>query len=236
MIQRIDQHNPDFPSTRQALRSPNGLLAIGGDLSLSRLLRAYERGIFPWYQDPQPILWWSPDPRTVLFPGELKISRSLRRAMRKSAYRISADRDFRRVVAGCAAPRKKDTGSWITGDMRAAYIELHQAGYAHSVEVWNRDGDLVGGLYGVALGQVFFGESMFSKESNASKMALAATLRILADKGYRMIDCQVRSEHLVSLGARDIPRLDFEKHLAQTVGMNRPTPRWSLEIAARELP
>ena len=219
-----------------ALRSPNGLLAIGGDLSLSRLLRAYERGIFPWYQDPQPVLWWSPDPRTVLFPDELKISRSLRKAIRKSEYRISADSDFRQVLAGCAAPRKKDTGSWITTAMRAAYTELHRAGYAHSVEVWNQDGDLVGGLYGVALGQVFFGESMFSKESNASKMALAATLRILAEKGYRMIDCQVRSEHLVSLGARDIPRLDFEKYLAQTVGMNRPTPRWSLEIAARELP
>ncbi len=225
----------DFPDTRQALTEPNGLLAIGGDLSLPRLLCAYERGIFPWYQVPQPILWWSPDPRMVLFADELKVSRSLRRTLCRSEFRITADRDFQGVVAGCAAPRRGSGGSWISGAMATAYGNLHRAGYAHSVEVWDREGSLVGGLYGVALGQVFFGESMFSKQANASKMALMATLRILQQRRYAVMDCQLESAHLVSLGARAIPRLDFERYLAQTVGRKGPTPEWALSMAAGEL-
>jgi leucyl/phenylalanyl-tRNA---protein transferase len=234
-IQRIDHHSLDFPNTQQALSYPNGLLAIGGDLSVPRLLKAYERGIFPWYEDSQPIMWWSPDPRSVLFPDELRISRSLRKALRQSDFQITTDRAFQRVVAGCAAPRQDDNGTWITNAMGRAYMELHRLGYAHSVEVWSRHQKLVGGLYGVALGEVFFGESMFSKADNASKMALVAATQVLKERGYKIIDCQVESEHLASLGARSLARLDFEKHLAHTVGMNEPTPLWTLDLQPREL-
>ncbi len=234
-IQRIKDQSLDFPDTGQALSYPNGLLAIGGDLSIPRLLKAYEHGIFPWYEDPQPIMWWSPDPRSVLFPDELKISRSLRKAMRQSDFRITTDCAFHRIVAGCAEPRFEDHGTWITNAMGRAYMELHSEGYAHSVEVWNRHGQLVGGLYGVTLGRVFFGESMFSKADNASKMALVATTRVLQQFNYQVIDCQVESEHLRTLGARAIPRLDFEQHLAHTVGMNEPTPKWTLDVEPREL-
>jgi leucyl/phenylalanyl-tRNA--protein transferase len=234
-IQRINHQSLDFPDTGQALSYPNGLLAIGGDLSIPRLLKAYEHGIFPWYEDPQPIMWWSPDPRSVLFPEELKISRSLRKAMRQSDFRITTDQAFHRIVAGCAAPRFEDNGTWITNAMGRAYMELHRAGYAHSVEVWSRHGQLVGGLYGVTLGRVFFGESMFSKADNASKMALVAATRVLQALDYQIIDCQVESSHLGSLGAREIPRLDFELHLAHTVGMSEPTPLWTLDAEPREL-
>lgn len=234
-IQRINHQSLDFPHTGQALNYPNGLLAVGGDLSIPRLIKAYEHGIFPWYEDPQPIMWWSPDPRSVLFPEELKISRSLRKAMRQSDFRITTDQAFHRIVAGCAAPRFEDNGTWITNAMGRAYMELHCAGYAHSVEVWSRHGQLVGGLYGVTLGHVFFGESMFSKADNASKMALVAATRVLQELDYRVIDCQVDSSHLGSLSAREIPRLDFEQHLAHTVGMSKPTPLWTLDAEPREL-
>ncbi len=234
-IQRINHQSLEFPDTRQALSYPNGLLAIGGDLSIPRLLEAYSHGIFPWYEDPQPIMWWSPDPRSVLYPDELYISRSLRKSMRRSDYTITADRAFHRVVAGCADRREDHQGTWITNAMGRAYMALHRAGYAHSIEVWSRHGQLVGGLYGVTLGQVFFGESMFSKERDTSKMALVAAVHELKLRDYQLIDCQVESDHLVSLGARSIPRLDFEQYLAHTTGMNEPTPLWTLDCPAREL-
>ena len=199
-IERISRNSLEFPDTQQALSYPNGLLAVGGDLSVQRLLRAYQRGIFPWYEDPQPILWWSPDPRSVLFPAEIRISRSLARTLRRNRFTITADTAFHRVLAGCASPRARERGTWITNSMARAYMELHRAGYAHSIEVWDQ-AQLQGGLYGVARGRVFFGESMFSRVSDASKVALVALARMLADKGMEVIDCQVESAHLNSMGA-----------------------------------
>ena len=217
---------PDFPDVQQALHEPDGLLAVGGDLSPQRILAAYRRGIFPWYSDGQPILWWAPDPRAVLFPEELRISRSLRRTLRRERFRIDWDRDFAAVIAACAAPRRDEGGTWITADMTAAYQRLHALGYAHSVEA-RLDGELVGGLYGIALGRVFFGESMFSRASDASKVAFAHLVRQLQDWGFGLIDCQVYSDHLGSLGARTIPRRRFTTLLRQGVGAeHRPGP-WS---------
>ena len=194
----------DFPDVRFALPDPNGLLAAGGDLSAERLMTAYRRGIFPWYSEEQPILWWSPDPRAVLFPDELKVSRSLRKTLRQARFRISVDTAFTAVIDACSAPRRHDRGTWITPEMREAYRHLHSLGQAHSVECWHGS-ELVGGLYGVSLGRVFFGESMFSRMSDASKVALAH----LRDMDFALIDCQVPSEHLANLGAREIPRDSF---------------------------
>ena len=214
MIHLLDPERPDqpFPPVEQAETEPNGLLAVGGDLSSVRLLNAYRRGIFPWYSDEQPILWWSPDPRTVLYPERLKISRSLGKTLRNKPFRISFDQAFERVVSACSAPRREDEGTWITAEMAAAYRELYRIGYAHSVEVW-QDARLVGGLYGVALGSVFFGESMFSLERDASKVALVHLTRPLLKRGFRLIDCQVHSTHLISLGAEEIPRRRFCREL-----------------------
>lgn len=200
-----------FPPVESALHDPNGLLAAGGDLSPERLLRAYRQGIFPWYSDGQPILWWSPDPRAVLFPEHLHISRSLRKVLRKSPYAITFDQDFSAVIHGCrAAPRKQGPGTWIVTEMVQAYCRLHDQGHAHSIECWQA-GRLVGGLYGVALGEVFFGESMFSLAPDASKIALVH----LARSGrYRLIDCQQPSEHLARLGAECIPRREFTRLLS----------------------
>ncbi len=234
-IQRIEPGSLEFPSTEEALSYPNGLLAVGGDLSMERLLRAYRAGIFPWFEDPQPILWWSPDPRSVLYPQEMYISRSLRRSFKRNQFRITADRAFHRVVAGCAAPRASQRGTWITNAMGRAYMALHQAGHAHSVEVWDRSNRLVGGLYGVAQGKVFFGESMFSDASDASKTALVALRVLLGEHKLELIDCQVESEHLNSMGARNIPRLDFEQYLAQTRETVPSSGPWLLEIDAGEL-
>ncbi len=197
-----------FPDVDYAMIQPNGLLAVGGDLSPARLLHAYQRGIFPWFSDGQPILWWAPDPRAVLFPPELKISRSLRKTLRREIFQVSFDRAFRRVIEACAAPRGHQNDTWITGHMISAYCELHARGFAHSVECW-QDGDLAGGLYGVAIGKVFFGESMFSRVSDASKVALAT----LCKSGYELIDCQLPSDHLKRLGAIDIPRRQFMRLL-----------------------
>jgi leucyl/phenylalanyl-tRNA--protein transferase len=205
----------DFPPSSEALREPNGLLAAGGRLDADTLLRAYRRGIFPWYEAPQPVLWWSPDPRSVLFPGELRISRSLRRRLRRDEYRLSVDTQFREVMKACAEPRAGQRGTWIDSAMIEAYGALHQGGYAHSIEV-TREGELFGGLYGVLLGGVFFGESMFSRASDTSKIALVALARALAAFDGAMIDCQVESDHLNSLGARALSRVDFEQRLAQT--------------------
>ena len=196
---------PDaFPDIESALIEPNGLLAIGGDLSPVRLMHAYRRGIFPWYSDGQPILWWSPDPRAVLFPGCMYVSRSLRKVIRQRRFRVSCDRAFDEVMAACARPRPGQDGSWITGGMMKAYSALHELGHAHSLECW-REGTLAGGIYGVAIGRVFFGESMFSGESNASKVALAE----LCSLGFELIDCQIPNPHLGRLGAEMIPRRAF---------------------------
>jgi leucyl/phenylalanyl-tRNA--protein transferase len=197
-----------FPPLEQALEEPAGLLAAGGDLSPERLVAAYGRGIFPWYSPGQPVLWWSPDPRAVLFPQEFHCSRSLARTLRSGKFSVSEDRDFAAVIDGCAAPRAASPGTWITSDMRAAYLELHRLKVAHSVEVW-RAGVLTGGLYGVRLGEVFFGESMFSRERDASKVALAHLASMCARNNVAVIDCQLPSRHLTSLGVRCIPRRQF---------------------------
>jgi len=200
---------PDrFPSHEAALRDPSGLLAAGGDLKPERLLAAYARGIFPWYSPGQPVLWWSPDPREVLWPREFHRSRSLRRALRLRGFSLHEDRGFEAVVSACAAPRSRSPGTWITPEMKAAYCELHARGVAHSYEIWRED-RLVGGLYGVRLGRVFFGESMFSREADASKAALAGLVARSEALGIELIDCQLPSAHLRSLGSRPIPRHEF---------------------------
>ena len=226
MIPRLDPHCPDapFPDVELALRKPDGLLALGGDLTSRRLINAYSLGIFPWFSEGQPILWWAPDPRTVLFPESLKISRSLRKTLRKQMFEVSFDRAFDQVIAACAAPRASEPGTWITADMMAAYRNLHRAGIAHSVEVWRED-ELAGGLYGLALGRVFFGESMFCRVSDASKVALTRLVGAALDWGYRLIDCQVYSEHLLTLGAELIPRREFSRLLRELVP-DAPAAAW----------
>jgi len=198
----------EFPDVSQALEEPNGLLAVGGQLEPETLLQAYRQGIFPWYSEGQPILWWSPDPRMVLYPAELRVSRSLRRTRRRGAWRVSMDEAFPAVIKACAGPRLDDSGTWITPAILTAYIRLHELGWAHSVEVW-WEGQLAGGLYGIAIGQVFFGESMFHHVRDASKLALVSLVRQLQSWDFRLIDCQVASPHLSSLGAREIPRRQF---------------------------
>jgi leucyl/phenylalanyl-tRNA--protein transferase len=205
-----------FPPVESALESPNGLLAAGGDLAPGRLLAAYRKGIFPWFSENQPILWWSPDPRTVLLPSELKISRSLAKTLRNTTYSIRFDSDFDAIIEACAAPRKGQPGTWISGEMRSAYRRLHDLGHAHCVETWI-DGRLAGGLYGVALGRAFFGESMFSRVRDASKLALAALTSHLQLKNFGVIDCQVHTDHLASLGARSLPRRQFSELLEELI-------------------
>ena len=219
-----------FPDISLALREPDGLLAIGGDLSPERLLAAYRRGIFPWYGHDQPILWWSPDPRTVLFPARLKISRSLRKRLRQDRFHIALDTAFDKVIAACAEPRAGSSGTWITAEMSQAYNQLHHQGYAHSVECWHED-RLVGGLYGVALGKVFFGESMFSRETDASKVAFAHIVRQLDAWGFALIDCQVYSSHLATLGAERITRSDFVARLNLLCNADSPPAPWRLDAA-----
>lgn len=206
----LDPHNDNqpFPHPDRALTEPDGLLAAGGNLTPRRLLRAYRMGIFPWYSADQPILWWSPDPRLVLLPECLKVSRSLCKTLRKRVFTITADTAFEQVVAACAGPRQGEPGTWITSEMYRAYCRLHRLGHAHSIETWQQ-GELVGGLYGVALGQVFYGESMFSWISDASKIALVALTAQLQRWEFAVIDCQVTTAHLLSMGAVDIPRSSF---------------------------
>lgn len=208
MLTWLQRDTLDFPALENAMREPNGLLAGGGDLSADRLIAAYRHGCFPWYQQGQPILWWSPDPRTVLFPDELHVSRSLGKLLRQGRYRVTFDQDFPAVIQACAEPRAYADGTWITDSMQAAYIELHARGFAHSVEVWDGDA-LVGGLYGLAMGQLFFGESMFSRADNASKVGFATLVEHLQTWGFVLIDCQMPTDHLLSLGARSIPRQTF---------------------------
>jgi len=202
-----------FPSVDMA--TPEGLLAVGGDLRPERLLEAYRHGIFPWYEEDQPILWWSPDPRTVLFPDKLHISRSLKRSLRPCLFSVTLDTCFRDVMQHCAGPRSQypDGGTWITAEMLEAYRRLHELGYAHSVETWQA-GELVGGLYGVALGGAFFAESMFTRASDASKVALVFLVRQLHEWEFRIMDCQQSSPHITALGAEAIPRRDFLDHLS----------------------
>lgn len=222
-----------FPDVNQALAEPDGLLAIGGDLSPGRILAAYRQGIFPWYSEGQPILWWSPDPRTVLFPDQLTLSRSLRKTLRRKCFDITWDTAFTEVIDACAAPRPDAEGTWITAEMADAYTRLHELGYAHSVEA-RVDGALVGGLYGIALGRVFFGESMFSRRSDASKVAFAHLVHRLRLLGFALIDCQVYSPHLARLGARAIPRDRFIALLRQHTGEPHARTPWSLDSALPE--
>jgi leucyl/phenylalanyl-tRNA--protein transferase len=211
-----DPESP-FPPTSQALDNPPGLLAAGGDLSPARLLNAYRHGIFPWYSDDQPILWWSPAPRCVLHPQKVHLSRRLRRRYNQGQFSLSADRAFERVIEACAGPRRDHDGTWITNDMINAYIHLHELGVAHSVEVWLED-ELAGGVYGLALGQVFFGESMFSNREDASKIGLVALCRQLQQWNFSLMDCQVSNPHLVSMGAEQVSRSEFNHHLENADG------------------
>ncbi len=215
-----------FPPLEKALAEPNGLLAAGGDLTPGRLLAAYRLGIFPWFSAGEPILWWSPDPRMVLFPEQLKISRSLKKRLTRADYEVRVDTAFTRVMRECAAPRAGARGSWISDPMIAAYTALHEAGYAHSFEIWI-GGELAGGLYGVALGRAFYGESMFARQTDASKIALAHLVAYLRDRGFGIIDCQMNTAHLASLGAREIPRTEFAALLEELVALP-PTPgKWT---------
>lgn len=214
----LDPHASDepFPPVEMAWDEPNGLLAFGGNLSPARLINAYKSGIFPWYNPDEPIYWWSPNPRAVLFPHKIRFSRSLRKAIRNKGYSISFDRDFAAVVQSCAEPRMQDGGTWITNEMYLAYKRLHKLGKAHSVEVWNGNDELVGGLYGVATGGVFSGESMFSKERDASKVAFIALASHMQQWGYSLIDCQIENSHLMSMGAENIPRNKYLQTLKTT--------------------
>ena len=223
-----------FPPLETA--TPEGLLAVGGDLSRGRLLAAYRQGTFPWYSAGQPILWWSPDPRTVLYPEQLRVKRSLRSSLRKQGFRITTDRAFGAVIQSCAAPRSGESkdGTWITAHMMDAYTQLNRDGYAHSLEVW-QDECLVGGLYGVAIGRVFFGESMFSRARDASKVGLVGLVRILTHKKFDVIDCQLPSDHLFSLGAQSIPRTDFIAHLRLALDAVDTPGLWDIEFEGQKL-
>lgn len=214
MLSWLQRDDISFPPLDKALREPNGLLAAGGDLSAERLLAAYRHGCFPWYQEGQPLLWWSPDPRTVLYPDELHVSRSLRKRMRQESFTVTFDQAFAEVIDGCAAPRSYTQETWITSHMKAAYLKLHEMGVAHSVEVW-RDRQLVGGLYGLAIGRLFFGESMFSQASDASKVGFVTLVERLQAWGFKLVDCQMPTQHLASFGARAIPRRTFAEALAE---------------------
>jgi leucyl/phenylalanyl-tRNA--protein transferase len=217
-----------WPPVDSALDEPNGLLAAGGDLEPDTLIDAYRRGVFPWFSEGDPILWWSPEPRAVLRPQDFAPSRSLRRRLTRGEFAVSFDTAFDAVVAACAAPRPGASGTWITPGMAAAYGALHRMGYAHSVEAW-QDGELVGGLYGVALGQVFFGESMFSRRTDASKVAFAHLVRYLLNHDCRLIDCQVASGHLASLGAVDMPRAEFLTWLDRHARPPDPRGPWHVD-------
>lgn len=215
-----------FPPVDQALDHPDGLLAAGGTLSLERLVEAYRHGIFPWFNEGDPVLWWSPDPRTVLAPARVHLSHSLKKRLKKHAFLVTIDAAFERVLDGCAAPRADDSGTWLTGEMRQAYSSLHAAGLARSIEVW-MDGELAGGIYGVAMGRMFFGESMFSRRTDASKIAMARLATQLDRWQCPLIDCQLATEHLQTLGAESMPRRAFVREVARLV--KAPPPSWVLD-------
>lgn len=227
----LDPSTPEqpFPPLARALREPDGLLALGGDLSPTRLLNAYRHGVFPWYGEGEPILWWSPDPRCVFRPDSIHVSDSLRKALNKDDYSVTLDQDFEAVIHACARPRTSQGGTWLTAAMITAYIRLHQEGWAHSAEVW-RKGELVGGIYGVALGAAFFGESMFSTATNGSKLALVWLAQQLAAWNFSLLDAQVGSAHLYTLGALDMPRQDFSNALALAIACPDRRGHWSFDI------
>jgi leucyl/phenylalanyl-tRNA--protein transferase len=227
---RLSARTSDLRFPPVDVATPEGLLAVGGDLQPERLLEAYRHGIFPWYNDSQPILWWSPDPRTVLFPDKLHISRSLKRSLRPGLFDVTLDRCFCDVMQHCAGPRPQypDGGTWITAEMLEAYRHLHELGYAHSVETW-KDGQLIGGLYGVALGGAFFAESMFSRVTDASKVALVSLVHQLHAWGFCLMDCQQSSPHVIAFGAEEILRRDFLDHLASALVMPERRGRWQFD-------
>lgn len=227
MIPLLSISDP-FPSVERALDEPNGLLAAGGGLGMPRLLDAYARGIFPWFSEGDPVLWWCPDPRMVLAPERIHVSKSLKRRLRRRDYDVSLDRAFADVLRACAAPRRDDGGTWLVPAMMRAYTRLHEAGVAHSVEVWI-DGELAGGLYGVALGRMFFGESMFTRRTDGSKIAIVALAAQLARWGFPLIDCQMRTAHLASLGATDMPRRQFVQAVDRLVREPRVEGPWTLD-------
>ena len=227
MIPFLHDNSP-FPPIEQALRQPNGLLAAGGSLTPARLLDAYRHGIFPWFNEEDPILWWSPDPRMVLFPSEFKLSHSLHKTIRNHVYEVRTDTVFEQVMHACAAPRKGQAGTWIHDEMIAAYSALHRMGFAHSVETW-KEGELVGGLYGIAIGRMFYGESMFSRCSDASKVALAHLAAQLHRWDFGMIDCQMSTPHLESLGAREIKRTEFIQNLQKLIHYTNIGFQWQFD-------
>lgn len=219
-----------LPAPDTALEEPNGLLAAGGSLDPDWLLASYARGIFPWYESGQPILWWSPDPRAVLHPARLHVSRSLRKTLRSSGLVVTADRDFASVVYACAEPRRYTSSTWITPAMADAYITLHSLGWCHSFEAWH-EGELVGGLYGMAMGRVFFGESMFARQRDASKVAFVRAIGFLQSAGIELVDCQVPSHHLAQLGASEMPRAEFLRELEGLIRPGAPSGSWSTAFA-----
>jgi leucyl/phenylalanyl-tRNA--protein transferase len=227
MLFLLDPHDPaaPFPDVGLAEQEPNGLLAVGGDLSVPRLVNAYRHGVFPWFSRGDPILWWAPDPRTVLYPDRIRVSRSLRKTLRKRILGVTLDRDFDAVITGCSAPRPGSGGTWLVPEMIAAYQRLHREGLAHSVEVW-QESALVGGLYGVAIGRVFFGESMFSHVNDASKVALVHLCQALDARGFRLIDCQVLTSHLIRMGAEEMPRAEFVRLLAEWCALPSHEGHW----------
>ena len=226
----LDDQSLEFPAPE--LATPEGILAVGGDLSPARLLEAYGGGIFPWFNEGDPILWWSPDPRFVLFPDELVVSKSMRPYFNQKKFQVSFDQDFEGVMRGCQqSNRNGQSGdTWITEDMIQAYVQVHQLGYAHSVEVW-QEGDLVGGLYGISLGKIFFGESMFARVSNASKFGFITLVQKLREKGFTLIDCQQQTQHLGSLGAKPISRKSFLKNLQENKKLKTLTGSWTQVLA-----
>lgn len=228
-----NSHKSIFPDVKLALTEPDGLLAVGGDLSVERLTSAYQQGIFPWYSEGQPILWWSPDPRMVLKPNEIKVSRSLAKTIRKQKFKITLDQNFKGVISACSKPRLENgfeqSETWIVDEMIEAYIKLHEAGYAHSVEYW-QENKLAGGLYGVAIGNVFFGESMFSRISDASKIAFVYLSKQIEQWGFKLIDCQVYTSHLESLGAKMIPRKQFLTLLQQHAINTNGHKKWQADL------
>lgn len=220
--------NLEFPDITKAWKDPNGLLAVGGDLSPDRLANAYRQGIFPWYEDGQPILWWSPEPRMVLIPNEIHISKSLNKFLKKTPFQITMDTAFDQVIQACSLPREEGGGTWITEEMKTAYQQLHHLHIAHSLEVWFED-QLVGGIYGVCIGKAFFGESMFSKVTNASKVALVYLSGQLNHWGFGFIDCQMETDHLASMGAKPISRSQFQQLLLDYTGVSTDSSKWTLD-------
>ena len=223
MLAWLEGKDP-FPPVERALKNPNGLLAAGGELSVERLLDAYRRGVFPWYSGGEPVLWWSPDPRMVLYCEELKVSRSLAKNVRNKGYEVRIDTDFAAVLAGCSERPQ----TWLGNDMKKAYLRLHRSGYAHSFETWH-EGELVGGLYGVAIGRMFYGESMFSRATDASKVALVALVAELRSRGFPLIDCQMHTPLLASLGAREIPRRSFLREMTALVNYAASPGKWNVK-------